>query len=131
MTEQPRKNNGQFSNKLAPAAPSSSPDLPSIPNRADLAGSFESYNQTSAEQEKVMQDGFADVGNSLDAVITIYKERQARREAEHKEFEEQLGKLKDQLDQIALERKRVEEELERRRNSSFLSKIANAFSRGK
>lgn len=124
MSEQPRKKNGQFTEKWAPT-PSSAPALPD----KGLNASLDSYNDTGARQEEVLSTGFGEISSSLDSVIQIYRDRQARAEAQMRETTERLRQINDELDKIHEQRLAIEAELKARQERSLSGRIRKLFSK--
>ncbi len=129
MTEQPRRNNGQFANKIG-HAPEQAPALPSKPNAwNDVAKSYNQYSQIEAEQNATLSEGLSEVQNSIDAIIDIYKERQKRTQEYLDSSGKALEDIKVKLDELAARNKEIEEKLrqrkEQRKPSNIIKRIFN------
>lgn len=123
MSDQPRQKDGKFDRKLSPA-PSAAP---SVPDRGQIADKFEEYDHTGARQEQALSEGLHQVGEGLDAIAEIYRERARRREAEIEANQERLQRIQDQLDEMSARRSQIEEELRMKEERKLSNRIKRLF----
>lgn len=125
MSQQPRKSNGQFGNKLVPAPKSS----PSLPDRNQIAQGFDNYDETGKQQEAELKSGLTEVGDSIDAITEIYKQRSLRREAEIDANQKKLAEIREQLDEISAQRRDIEARYRERQGKKLSNRLKKFFAK--
>jgi chromosome segregation ATPase len=126
MSQQPRRSNGQFGNKLSPAPK----NAPATPDRNQLAEGFDNYDALGKRQEQELQSGLSEVGDSIDAIIEIYKQRSERREKEIEANQRQLAEMQKTLDDMSAQRQDIENRYREQQQKSFVNRVKRFFHRG-
>lgn len=128
MSQQPRKTNGQFGNKLAGPTPTSGP---SVPDRNQLSNDFKDYDKLGEQQEKELQGGLASVGESLDSIIEIYRNRSERRQAQIDSTQKQLDEIREKLDEISTQRADIERRYHEQQEKRLSNRLRRFFARNR